>query len=65
MTTLDGFEFIGEPFDPRPSMREPREPAVTVTDLLRRMRAMVAAAHTSALDTQARLQRRHLSGLGA
>jgi hypothetical protein len=61
-THLDGFEFIGEPFDPRP--REPRQRTVPVTALLTRTRAMVSAAHASALDTQTRLRRRYLAGLG-
>jgi hypothetical protein len=64
-THLDGFEFIGEPFDPRPSVPGPRQRTVPVTALLTQTRAMVVAAHASALDAQVQLRRRYLSGLGA
>lgn len=63
-TQLDGFEFIGDPFDPRPSVPRPRDQPVQITALLTQARAMVTAAHASALDAQVRLQRRYFSGLG-
>ena len=63
-TRLDGFEFIGDPFDPRPSVLTTRDGPVQITALLTRARAMVTAAHASALDAQVRLQRRYFSSLG-
>jgi hypothetical protein len=63
-TQLDGFEFIGAPFDPRPSVRGPQDRPARITALLARARAMATAAHASALDAQVQLQRRSLSGLG-
>jgi hypothetical protein len=54
-------EFIGQPFDPRPT-RNAASPNTAfpnvVATLLEEMREMIAAAHASALDTQACLQRR-------
>lgn len=62
MTAIDGFEFLGEPFDPRPSA--PRPENGRIPTLLAQARATVAAAHASALEAQMQLQRRQLSAPG-
>jgi len=66
---LDRLEFVGEPFDPGrwvlggpvdAPAREATElaPAQVLQAVVRDIRASVAAAHASALDTQLRLQYR-------